>query len=233
MNTRWSISRFLPTTWQSQDDTTPQPPPTTNTPTDPPHNAQMNTSTRPHDRPQYAAHTASTRARGPRAARAADQAHTTAEQTSQRNRASLQATTHAPTTGGPDNSSSSYVAPDPLPLSHFSTPSVPNSLWCGVDFMLGAGMVVIQPSTGKVVVLSDERRDRRGRTYTTYFLPKGRKDVGESLEQTALREAYEEVCGLEFRVPISKHHDSLQNIPVMCRRPHTDFCATLYSLACV
>ena len=53
--------------------------------------------------------------------------------------------------------------------------------------MLGAGMVLIQPSTNKVVLLYDPSR-------RYWFLPKGRKDVGESLEQAALREAYEEVC---------------------------------------
>lgn len=51
--------------------------------------------------------------------------------------------------------------------------------------MIGAGMVVIQPATGKVLLLYEPRIDY-------WFFPKGRKDVGESLEQTALREAYEE-----------------------------------------
>ena len=53
------------------------------------------------------------------------------------------------------------------------------------NFMLGAGAVIIQPSSGKVVIVQDD--DRR-------FLPKGRKDLGESIEHAALREAYEEVC---------------------------------------
>jgi 8-oxo-dGTP pyrophosphatase MutT (NUDIX family) len=52
--------------------------------------------------------------------------------------------------------------------------------------MLGAGMVVLQPETRRMVVVHDPRSGR-------WFLPKGRKDVGESLEQAALREAYEEV----------------------------------------
>ena len=47
-------------------------------------------------------------------------------------------------------------------------------------------MVVIQPSTQKVVIIEDKRTHR-------WMLPRGRKDVGESLEQTALREAFEEV----------------------------------------
>ena len=52
------------------------------------------------------------------------------------------------------------------------------------NFMLGAGAVIIQPSSGKVVVVQDG---------DSWFLPKGRKDLGESIEQAALREAYEEV----------------------------------------
>jgi 8-oxo-dGTP pyrophosphatase MutT (NUDIX family) len=52
--------------------------------------------------------------------------------------------------------------------------------------MLGASMVVIQPSSGKVVVVHNTARHK-------WFLPRGRKDIGESLEQCALREAYEEV----------------------------------------
>ena len=72
-------------------------------------------------------------------------------------------------------------------LSNLSTPAVPDSMWFASDFMLGVGMVIIQPSTGKVVVLYEKARKY-------WFLPKGRKDVGETLEQAALREAYEEVC---------------------------------------
>jgi 8-oxo-dGTP pyrophosphatase MutT (NUDIX family) len=78
--------------------------------------------------------------------------------------------------------------PDPRvpPLSKFSTSGVPSTLWHSSDFMLGAGMVVLQPETRRMVVVHDPRSGR-------WFLPKGRKDVGESLEQAALREAYEEV----------------------------------------
>ena len=56
------------------------------------------------------------------------------------------------------------------------------------NFMLGAGAVIIQPSSRKVVIVQDG---------DYWFLPKGRKDLGESIEQAALREAYEEV-----RVPL-------------------------------
>lgn len=52
------------------------------------------------------------------------------------------------------------------------------------NFMLGAGVVIIQPSSGKVVIVQDG---------DYWFLPKGRKDLGESIEEAALREAYEEV----------------------------------------
>lgn len=52
--------------------------------------------------------------------------------------------------------------------------------------MLGAGMVILQPSTHKVVVVYETEGKY-------WFFPKGRKDIGESLETTAIREAYEEV----------------------------------------
>lgn len=75
--------------------------------------------------------------------------------------------------------------PPPRALS-WSTPPVPDSCWSSQDFMLGAGMVIFQPSTCKVVIVYDREREY-------WFLPRGRKDLGESLETTALREAYEEV----------------------------------------
>lgn len=71
------------------------------------------------------------------------------------------------------------------PLSERSTTAIPNSIFHATDFILGAGVVIIQPSTAKIVLVTDKRE--------RWFLPKGRKDKGESLEQTALREAYEEV----------------------------------------
>lgn len=71
------------------------------------------------------------------------------------------------------------------PLSERSTAAVPNSIFHATDFILGAGVVIIQPSTSKIVLVTDNRE--------RWFLPKGRKDKGETLEQTALREAYEEV----------------------------------------
>ncbi|PPQ95772.1 hypothetical protein CVT26_015912 [Gymnopilus dilepis] len=70
-------------------------------------------------------------------------------------------------------------------LSEYSTPSVPDSAWASLDFMQGAGMVLIQRNTHKIVMVFETKRDY-------WFFPRGRKDIGESLEQTALREAYEE-----------------------------------------
>jgi NUDIX domain len=113
----------------------------------------------------------------------------------------LPARTKAPTaarsrpTTSTEQSSGPQVAPrrtvSPEPLSEYSTPAVPNSAWCSQNFMLGAGMVIIQPSTDKFVIVHDSIDGQ-------WFLPRGRKDLGESLEKTALREAYEEVRGLDF-----------------------------------
>ncbi|CAK5271517.1 unnamed protein product [Mycena citricolor] len=71
------------------------------------------------------------------------------------------------------------------PMSTWSSAPVENSSWASNNFLLGAGMVVLQPSTMKVAIVYDSGRK-------TWFLPRGRKDIGESLEATALREAYEE-----------------------------------------
>lgn len=74
----------------------------------------------------------------------------------------------------------------PPRFSENSSPAVRDSIWYAQDMMLGAGMAIIQPSTGKVVLVYEKRKKY-------WFLPKGRKDQGESLEEAALREAYEEV----------------------------------------
>ena len=70
--------------------------------------------------------------------------------------------------------------------SNNSTTSIPDSCFWMHDFLLGASMVIIQPSSGKVVLVNDTE-------HRSWFLPRGRKDIGETLEQCALREAYEEV----------------------------------------
>ncbi|KAG6855974.1 hypothetical protein H0H87_008872 [Tephrocybe sp. NHM501043] len=71
------------------------------------------------------------------------------------------------------------------PMSSFSSPPLPPSGFSSQNFMLGAGMVVLQPSTHKVLLVYDTK-DKH------WFLPRGRKDVGETIEEAAVREAYEE-----------------------------------------
>ena len=83
------------------------------------------------------------------------------------------------------------------PLSERSTTAIPDSIFHAADFLLGAGVVIIQPSTSKIVLVTDKRK--------RWFLPKGRKDKGESLEQTALREAYEEVNNRSFYLILFDH----------------------------
>ena len=62
--------------------------------------------------------------------------------------------------------------------------------------------MIIQPSTDLMVLLSEEmtwidpdpkNKDNKEMKWRSWFLPKGRKDVGESLEETAVREGFEEV----------------------------------------
>lgn len=76
--------------------------------------------------------------------------------------------------------------PESQSISRWSSPILPYACYAAPDFLIGAGMVILQPGTGKVVVVQDTATD-------SWFLPKGRKDIGESIEQAALREAYEEV----------------------------------------
>ncbi|PPQ80336.1 hypothetical protein CVT25_003619 [Psilocybe cyanescens] len=76
--------------------------------------------------------------------------------------------------------------PLPIPnLSEWSTSAIAPSAWCSTDFMVGVGMVIIQQKTQKIVVLYSTK-------WKYWFFPRGRKDVGESIEQAALREAHEE-----------------------------------------
>jgi ADP-ribose pyrophosphatase YjhB (NUDIX family) len=87
-------------------------------------------------------------------------------------------------------------------LSSLSTPARPESLYASIDLQLGAGAVIVQPSSNKVVLLSvrKTREDEAGNKFQhdVYFLPKGRKDIGETLEECATREGYEEVRMLSF-----------------------------------
>nr|GAT49661.1 predicted protein [Mycena chlorophos] len=81
--------------------------------------------------------------------------------------------------------SASAAAPPGPPMGAFSTAAIPNSIFADQNFMLGAGMVIFQEDTQRVVVCYESQEKK-------WFLPKGRKDVGESLADAALREAYEE-----------------------------------------
>jgi len=83
--------------------------------------------------------------------------------------------------------------------------------------MLGAGMVIVQPSSSKIVIIHDSK-------YNYWFLPKGRKDIGESLETAALREAYEE-SGYEVEfLPhyAPSHAPPPPGDPTARSRPHTE-----------
>lgn len=53
------------------------------------------------------------------------------------------------------------------------------------DFVISCGTVTVDTSNAKVLII-------RVRKTGEYLLPKGRKDIGETLEQTAIRETFEE-----------------------------------------
>lgn len=77
---------------------------------------------------------------------------------------------------------------NPYELSSLSTRAVESTRWSSADFVLAAGLCILQPTTGRVVLVTIGNQEaKNGR----WFLPRGRKDIGESLEQTALREGYE------------------------------------------
>ena len=69
-------------------------------------------------------------------------------------------------------------------LSQHSSSSVPYSAWCSSDFVLSAGMVIIELYSQHIVLFYDIQAK-------SWFLPSGRKKVGESLEETALRRSRE------------------------------------------
>lgn len=176
---RWSLSRLF----SNQD----QQPSGSTSPT---------SATMPYDNQSRASTQAQTQSRIPRQSTSHAQAHlsSTARQsqsTSSHSRNGSRATGSSRTATRRWNRPSQQD--DPYAVTPHSTPVVPDSLWFAEDFMIGAGMVIIQPSTGKIALLYEGFKDERGRQHHRWFLPKGRKDIGESLEETALREAYEEV----------------------------------------
>ena len=111
------------------------------------------------------------------------------------------------------------VAPSQPPpqmpaLGPWSTPAIQDSAFYAADFLLGAGIVIIQESTDKIVVVYDHR-------YDNWFLPRGRKDIGESLEAAALREGYEEVC-LSLPAEADVYHCiAVRSLGIAQRRYHS------------
>ena len=111
------------------------------------------------------------------------------------------------------------VRPRPPPLSRHSTIGVANSIWSSRDFMVGAGMVIIQQNTHNILVVFDTQKK-------CWFFPQGRKKIGETLEKAALRKAHEEVRMLFLayfrKYVLSKSHSpcalgSLVITPSLCR----------------
>ncbi|KAK6360879.1 hypothetical protein TWF730_006995 [Orbilia blumenaviensis] len=78
-----------------------------------------------------------------------------------------------------------------------------SSLLCAKDFITGAGAVMFHRKSKRVVLVIDTRQEQFG-----WFLPKGRRDIGETFEQTAVREGEEEggyPCRL-LPVPVPTRH---------------------------
>jgi len=90
---------------------------------------------------------------------------------------------------GPHMGSSSAQLPPRPPSPQLAVgwnePLVLTGGWSGMHLLLGAGLIIFQPTTASVVLVYDKR-------HQVYFLPRGRKDMGETLEITALREGFEE-----------------------------------------
>lgn len=96
-----------------------------------------------------------------------------------------------------------YTPSSPAPANSPTSPdqsdaykySPSPSHWPSRNFILAAGTATFQPSTAKVVLVEDvsRRRPNTPREEWYWFLPRGRKDRGETLEQCAVRETLEEV----------------------------------------
>lgn len=68
--------------------------------------------------------------------------------------------------------------------------NTPTDVLMSNEFVICAGCILLRRwPTLQVCILYQAKEDR-------YILPKGRKDRGESLEETALRETYEGTFGL-------------------------------------
>ncbi|KAH8151037.1 uncharacterized protein LAJ45_04738 [Morchella importuna] len=92
----------------------------------------------------------------------------------------------------------------------------PSTHWPSSNFVLAAGTATFQPSTRKVLIIQDTSRTRPGtpRESCLWFLPRGRKDVGESIEACAVRETLEEAGYAATLLPFH-----LQALPHILRRP--------------
>lgn len=74
-----------------------------------------------------------------------------------------------------------------------------SSHWPYSNFVLAAGTATFQLSTARVVLIEDRARRPadKSREKWCWFLPRGRKDRGETLEQCAVRETLEEVNNIK------------------------------------
>ncbi|KAH8102407.1 hypothetical protein BXZ70DRAFT_1006334 [Cristinia sonorae] len=91
-----------------------------------------------------------------------------------------------------------------VPTGSWSSPAIPNSMFFASNFLIGVGLLIIQPATGKVAIVHDSKAPGY------FFLPKGRKDVGEDIIAAALREGYEE----------SGYRATLMSLPVPTLAPY-------------
>jgi hypothetical protein len=67
--------------------------------------------------------------------------------------------------------------PDPYELSYLSTRAVDYTRWSSWDFVVAAGLYILQPSTSRVVLVSTGEQGPKG---ARLFLPRGRKDIGKA-----------------------------------------------------
>ncbi|KAK6525355.1 hypothetical protein TWF694_005494 [Orbilia ellipsospora] len=84
-----------------------------------------------------------------------------------------------------------------------------SSLICAGAFITGAGAVMFHRRSKRVLLVIDEREEEKA---LGWFLPKGRKDAGESLEAAAVREGEEE----------GGYPCKLLPVPVPTRQPKKD-----------
>lgn len=98
---------------------------------------------------------------------------------------------YKPSAAAPTNSPGQSDAPKFVPPA--------SSHWPYSNFVLAAGTATFQLSTAKVVLIEDRARRPadKPREKWCWFLPRGRKDRGETLEQCAVRETLEEVNNIK------------------------------------